>query len=58
MFFKENNYLNKYKVNQAGGGLALYVLRRAIQDKNLAVLVRFIPDMAARFIGMKMGKNK
>lgn len=58
VFFKENNYLNKYKVNQAGGGLALYVLKRAIQDKNLAVLVRFIPDMAARFIGMKMGKNK
>ena len=56
VFFKENNYLNKYKVNQAGGGLAVYVLKRAIQEGNFNVLVRFIPDMAARFIGMKMGK--
>jgi len=58
IFFKENDYLNKYKVNQAGGGLALYILKRAIQDKNILVLVDFIPNMAARFIGMKMGKIK
>ena len=55
VFFKENNYLNKYKVNQAGGGLAVYVLKRALQEGNFKVLIRFIPDMAARFIGMKMG---
>lgn len=56
IFFKENNYLNKYKVNQAGGGMALYVLKRALQNKNLKVLLQFIPNMSARFIGMKMGK--
>lgn len=56
IFFKENSYLNKYKVNQAGGGMALYVLKRAIQDKNVPVLIQFIPNMVARFIGMKMGK--
>lgn len=56
IFFKQNSYLNKHKVNQAGGGMALYILKRAIQDKNGAVLVEFIPNMAARFIGMKMGK--
>lgn len=55
-FFKENSYLNNYKVNQAGGSMAKYVLKRAIQDKNVGVLVRFIPNMAARFIGMKVGK--
>lgn len=55
-FFKENSYLNKYKVNQAGGSMAKYVLKRAIQDKNWDVLVKFIPNMAARFIGMKVGK--
>ncbi len=55
-FFKENSYLNNYKVNQAGGSMAKYVLKRAIQDKNVGVLVRFIPNMAVRFIGMKMGK--
>ena len=55
-FFKENDYLNKYKVNQSGGSLAKYILKRAWQDKNWKVLVQFVPNMAARFIGMKMGK--
>lgn len=55
-FFKENSYLNNYKVNQAGGSMAKYVLKRAIQDKNVGVLIKFIPNMAVRFIGMKVGK--
>lgn len=55
-FFKENDYLNEYKVNKAGGGLAIYILKRAFQDKNWKVLVQFVPNMCARFIGMKMGK--
>lgn len=55
-FFKENSYLNNYKVNQAGGNMAKYVFKRAIQDKNWNVLIQFIPNMAARFIGMKVGK--
>lgn len=55
-FFKENSYLNNYKVNQAGGSMAKYVLKRAIQDKNWNVLIKYIPNMAARFIGMKVGK--
>lgn len=55
-FFKENSYLNNYKVNQAGGNMAKYILKRAIQDKNWGVLVKYIPNMAARFIGMKVGK--
>lgn len=56
VFFRHNEYLNEYKVNQAGGGMALYVLKRAIQEKNFSVLVNFIPNMTARFVGMKMGK--
>ncbi|OKZ73768.1 MAG: rhamnosyltransferase [Clostridium sp. 26_22] len=55
-FFKENDYLNKYKVNQAGGSMAKYVLKRAVQDKNWNVLLNYIPNMAVRFIGMKVGK--
>ncbi len=55
-FFKQNNYLDKYGTNKSGGGLAKYILKRAIQDKNIKVLLRFIPDMSARFIGMKVGK--
>lgn len=56
-FFKENSYLNNYKVNQAGGNMAKYILKRAIQDKNWSVLFKYIPNMAARFIGMKVGKR-
>lgn len=55
-FFKENDYLNNYKVNQAGGSLAIYILKRALQDKNWKVLAQYIPNMTARFIGMKIGK--
>lgn len=55
-FFKENSYLNNYKVNQAGGSMAIYILKRAWQDKNWVVLLKYIPNMAARFIGMKVGK--
>ena len=56
-FFKENSYLDKYGTNKAGSGLAKHILKRAIQDKNIKVLFRFVPDMAARFIGMKVGKR-
>ena len=56
-FFKQNSYLDQYGTNKSGGGLAKYILKRAIQEKNIKVLLRFIPDMFARFIGMKMGKR-
>lgn len=54
-FFKQNKFLNKYKVNKTGGSLARYVLKRAWQDKNWSVIVNFLPNMVARYIGMKMG---
>lgn len=55
-FFKENSYLDEYGTTKSGGGLAKYVLKRAVQDKNIKVLFKFIPNMAARYIGMKIGK--
>ena len=57
-FFKENSYLDNYGTNKSGGGLAKYILKRAIKDKNIKVLLRFLPDMGARFIGMKVGKMR
>lgn len=56
-FFKENNYLDQYGTNSSGGELAKYILKRAIQDKNIKVLVRWPFDMAARLFGMKVGKR-
>ena len=56
-FFKENNYLDQYGTSSSGGSLAKYILKRAIQDKNIKVLIRYPFDMAARLIGMKVGKG-
>lgn len=55
-FFKENKYLDKYGTNKTGGGMAKYVLKRAMQDRNYSAIVKFLPNMLARFVGMKMGK--
>ena len=57
IFFKENSYIDKYGTNSAGGSLAIYVLKRIIQERDIGAFFRFWPDMMARFIGMKMGKN-
>lgn len=57
-FFKMNSYLDNYNTNKSGGNLAKYVLKRAINEKNLKVIIKFVPNMAARFIGMKVGRCK
>lgn len=56
-FFKGNSYLDQYGTNSSGGELAKYILKRAIQDRNISVLIRWPFDMAVRFIGMKVGKR-
>ena len=56
-FFKQENYIDKYGTNKSGGGLAKYILKRALHDRNWKVLIRFLPDMGVRFVGMKMGKR-
>ena len=56
IFFKENSYLDKYGTNKTGGGMAKYVLKRIIQEKDIGAFIRFWPDMIARLVGMKMGK--
>ena len=57
-FFKQNSYLDKYGTNGTGANLAKYVFKRALKEKNIRVLLEFIPNMSARFIGMKVGKVK
>lgn len=56
LFYKQENYLDKFGTTKTGGDLAKYIFKRAIQDRNWKVLVRFIPDMVVRYLGMKMGK--
>lgn len=57
MFMAENSYLEQYKAVKAGAGLAKYVLKRALCQFNIPVLFRFIPDMMARWLGMKKGEK-
>lgn len=57
IFFKENSYLDQYGTTKSGGSLAKYVLKRAFQDKNIKAIFKFVPNMAARYIGMKVGKH-
>ena len=57
IFFKENNYLDQYGTNRSGGNMAKYVLTRIIQEKDINAFLKFIPDMVARFFGMKAGKK-
>ncbi len=56
VFFAQNSYLDKFGTNKTGGGLAIYIIKRAIEDRNYKVLLRFLPDMFVRFLGMKVGK--
>lgn len=56
IFFKQNSYLDQYGTNRAGGGMAKHLLKRAIQDRNIKVIIRLPFDMVARFVGMKVGK--
>lgn len=56
VFFKQNSFLDKYGTNKTGGGMAVYILKRAIKDKNGKVLLEFFPNMIARFVGMEIGK--
>lgn len=55
-FFKENSYLNGYGTTSSGFSLAKYVLKRIIEEKRFGLLFRYPFDMAARLIGMKIGK--
>ena len=56
-FMKDNDYLDKYGTTKTGGSLAKYILKRAIQEFNIKVLVRFPFDMGARWFGMRAGKR-
>ena len=57
VWFAEHPEFDEYKATNTGLSLALYVFKKALLSFNIPVLVRFIPDMLARFLGMKKGKK-
>lgn len=46
------------KMESAGKSLAFYVLGQALKHFNIPVLFRWLPDMAARYLGLKKGKKE
>lgn len=57
VFFKENSYFSKYDGNESGFSLAKYVFRRALEDKNIKVLISFVPNFSIRFIAKFLGER-
>ncbi len=56
-FMAQNPHLDSHGTTKAGGGLAKYILKRALKQFNIKVLFRFLPDMMARYFGMKKGRK-
>ncbi len=57
VWFAEHPEFNQYKSTSSGLKLALYTFGKALLHFNVPVLFRLIPDMLARFLGMKKGKK-
>lgn len=55
-FYRAEPYMNTYGTNSAGAGMANYILKRIVEEKNWSAALEFIPNMAARFLGMKIKK--
>lgn len=57
VFFKENSYFLKYKSNESGLALAKYVLKRAVEERNIKVILNLLPNFGVRFIGKILGQR-
>ena len=55
-FMRQNPEIAEHGVTSAGGGMAKQVLKGAVKDKNARVLAGYVPNMAARYMGMTRGK--
>lgn len=56
-WFAQHPEFDNYKTTDTGLKLALFVLGQALKDFNIPVLFRWLPDMTARYLGMKKGKK-
>lgn len=54
-FFSEVKLFDGYSSTSSGFGLAMYVLKEALKKFHILVLLRWLPDMTARYIGMRRG---
>lgn len=57
VFYKNIKLFDNYKSTNTGLKLAIYVFFQALFHLNIPALIRWLPDMAARYLGMKKGKS-
>ncbi len=57
VFQSQVKMFGEVKMEGAGFKLALYVLKEALIHFDILVLLRWLPDMASRFFGIKKGKK-
>ena len=46
--------MNTFGTNKARAGMAKYILKRIVEDRNIVAALEFMPNMLARFLGMKL----
>lgn len=56
-FYNDVKLFNGYHSSETGYKLAMYVLKRCLKDFNIIGLIRWLPDMAMRYLGMKRGRR-
>lgn len=56
-FYKQVKIFDDYKSTDSGFALALYILKEALKHLDIPVLLRWLPDMAARYLGMRKGRK-
>lgn len=56
-FHAEIKVFDQYKSTDSGMKLALYVLKEALKHFDIPVLFRWLPDMSARYLGMRKGRK-
>lgn len=57
IFFKQNPEFKAYKSIDSGLKLAWYILKQAIKHFDVKVLIRWLPDMLARYFGKRNGEK-
>ena len=58
IFYSTTKLFEGYKNTEAGKNLAFYILKQALKHFNIPVLLRWLPDMTSRYLGMKKGKKE
>ena len=57
VFQSQITFFKDTKMEGAGMALAMYVLKQALKHFDIPVLFRWLPDMTARYLGIKKGKK-